>query len=398
VAVVRVPLVKGFGPTGRLAADALARNPGRTTVTVAALVLSLAVAVGAGTALGSYERQVDATASALVGADLYVVAESYSGFTSDQPLPIELRKELNSVEGVRYVYPLRFALVNIGDQQGLIFAVPAQEVIAKGATTDVAAITSDPDAFLDGLEAGGVAITPGTAERHDLAVGDRISLPTPTGERDFEVAALYNDLITFDSLYMDYETYARLWEDDKADEFGVLFEDGVDGETARRRIADVVRAEGVAANVFTQEELVGRILEIVEGSLSLGRGIQLAALVVAALTIANTMFTVVLERRWETGLQRALGMSGGLVARMVLIEAAAIGLIGGMGGAILGTVNGYLMTQVMEAQFAWRIAFNPSAVLLVLAVGGGTILAAVAGALPCRAAARAPIIESLRYE
>jgi putative ABC transport system permease protein len=197
---------------------------------------------------------------------------------------------------------------------------------------------------------------------------------------------------------MDYETYARLWSDDKADEFGILLNEGASMATVKSRIQDVVKSQGVAADVYEKDELVGRILEIVEGSLSLGQSIQLAAVIVAALTIANTMFTAVLERRWEMGLQRAVGMGARQLRRSVLLEAASIGVIGGVGGAILGTITGYLFTQVMELQFSWRIAFVVPGVQIVLAIAGGAVIAMLAGAVPSRSAARAPIIECLRYE
>jgi putative ABC transport system permease protein len=160
----------------------------------------------------------------------------------------------------------------------------------------------------------------------------------------------------------------------------------------------LVRSEGLDARVYKKSELLERILGIVEGTFSLGRGIQFAALIVAALTIANTMFTAVLERRWEMGLERALGMSGRQLARSVLLEAATIGVVGGAGGALLGAASGFLMTKAMEAQFAWRIAFVPPFGLIAAAIAGAIVLAAAAGVLPGRLARRTPIIQSLRYE
>jgi putative ABC transport system permease protein len=144
--------------------------------------------------------------------------------------------------------------------------------------------------------------------------------------------------------------------------------------------------------------LGARIVRTVEGTFSLANGIQLAALIVAIFTIANTMFTAILERRWEMGLQRAIGMSGKQLGSGVLIEAGAIGIIGGIGGAILGTGSGFVMTKAMEAQFAWQVPFRTPWALIAMSVGLGVIVAAGAGAIPSRLAVRTRIIESLRYE
>jgi ABC-type antimicrobial peptide transport system permease subunit len=82
----------------------------------------------------------------------------------------------------------------------------------------------------------------------------------------------------------------------------------------------------------------------------------------------------------------------------VLLEAASIGIVGGAGGALLGLASGLLMTRAMEAQFAWQIAFRPPYLLIAGAILGAVALAAAAGVLPSRAARRASIIHSLRYE
>lgn len=398
VAIVRVPIVRLFGAVGRLAADALTKNPGRTTYTAAALILTLSMAVGVGSALASYERQVELTADALIGAPLYVTASSFTGLTSDQPLPADFRDDVEGVPGVGYVYPLRFSLTSVRGQQGIIFAVPVEQALNEGASTSLTSITEDPRSFLDGLGRGEIAISELTAEHHHLEVGDSLSLPAPGGTRAFRIAATYNELISFDSIYMDYDTYARIWKDDKVDEFGVLVEGSSSVAAVKTRLDDLVDRAGLSARVYPKRRLLDRILSIVEGTFSLGRGIQFAALIVAAFTIANTMFTAVLERRWEMGLERALGMSGAQLGRSVLLEAGAIGVIGGVGGALLGSASGLLMTKAMEAQFAWRIAFRPPFLLALLGIAGAVILAGAAGLLPSRLARRMDIVQALRYE
>ena len=398
IRLLRPILERVFGTVGRLASDALAKNPGRSTFTVAALVLTLGLVVGVAGALASYESQIESSATALIGAPIYVTAESFTGLTSDQPLHVDLEDDLARVEGVRYVYPIRFALLDLGAEQGLVYAIPVERALEEGATTELESITEDPRAFLQGLEEGGITVSRLAAKRLEVDVGDELTLPTPSGEATFEVAAVFDDLLSFNSFYLNLSTYQELWKDDKADEFGVLLEEGVSVSAAKSDLEGVVRQQGAPADVFDKDELVARILEVVAGTFELAKGVQLAALVVAALTIANTMFTAVLERRWEMGLQRAIGMGGSQLGRSVLLEAAAIGVIGGVGGVLLGTITAFFMTQAMEAEFSWRIAFELPVFLSALALLGSVVLAAGAGLLPSRMAVRTPIIESLRYE
>ena len=398
VTVIRPAFTRVFGTVGRLAADALGKNPGRTTFTVASLVLTLGLVIGVGSALASYKHQIDRQADALIGAPIYVTARSFTGITSDQPLPGDLAAELEAVAGVRYVYPLRFVFLNVEGEQGLMFAIAVEDALENGAISEMGAITDDVDQYLTTLSEGGIAVSIGTAERHDLEIGDDLTLKTPSGDHEFRVGATYNDLVSFDSIYIDHATYRELWNDDSVDQLGVLLEPGADLDAVKADLEEVVGSTGAPARVLLKEEVIGRLLETIEGTFSLGQGIQLAALVVAAITIANTLFTAVLERRWEMGLQRALGMGGRQLSRSVLLEAAGIGLIGGIGGAILGTISGIMMLESMEAQFAWEVPFQVPVGLWALAVIGGIVLAGVVGLFPSRLATRASIIESLRYE
>ena len=54
VRTLRPALSRTFGTVGRLAAEALDKNPARTTFTVAALVVSGAMVIGVGNGLDSY--------------------------------------------------------------------------------------------------------------------------------------------------------------------------------------------------------------------------------------------------------------------------------------------------------------------------------------------------------
>ena len=389
---------KGFGTIGRLSIDALEKNPGRSTFTVAALVLTLGLVVAVASALGSYRAQVDRLITALIGSPLYVSAPSYTGVTSDQPLSGDLKSQIEQVPGVAYVYPLRFTFLELGDRQALLNAVPVGPAIERGATTDLTAITDTPEAFLEGLERGDIVLSNLAAEARGLEAGDRLALPTPQGRKVFDIAGTYQDLTSFDSIYMGYSTYTKYWNDHTADEFAVLIDDGAEVAEVETALESFVSDAGIDARIYTKEELGGRIVQTVEGTFSLANGIQLAALIVAIFTIANTMFTAILERRWEMGLQRAVGMSGKQLGATVLLESAAIGLIGGAGGAILGTGSGLVMTKAMEAQFAWQVPFQVPWLLIAISVGLGVLVAAAAGAIPSRLAVRTRIIESLRYE
>src|SRR6202007_2041751 len=60
------------------------------------------------------------------------------------------------------------------------------------------------------------------------------------------------------------------------------------------------------------------------------------ALAVSSLGLVKTMVMSILERTREIGIMKAIGGSDGDVRRIFLIEASAIGFLGGIAGIALG--------------------------------------------------------------
>ena len=391
-------LTRLFGALGRLAADGLLRNPRRTAVATGALVITVGAALGIGGAMGSFHSRTVEVASNWFGAPLFVNSSSCVGFACDQPLSGALRSELADVEGVGHVFPWDYAFVTTGTKSLGIYAVPVAAAGRQGATTRLSSTGEEPNLLLTALSEGDVAVSRYTASRRNLGVGDSIRIPTPQGYRTFGVGALFDDLISFDSMYLEYSTYRNLWKDDHPTRYAILPEEDASVHSVNQNVSAMIDDRGVPAEVVTKDELIDETLGLSEGLFSLARGIQLAALIVAVMAVATTMFAGVAERRWEFGLQQMIGMKPLQLGRLVLLEGGVIGLIGGVGAIVSGTLFGLLMLRAMELQFVWRIPFELPVGLIVWMLLIACALALAAAMYPRHVAVHGSIIESLRYE
>ncbi len=131
-------------------------------------------------------------------------------------------------------------------------------------------------------------------------------------------------------------------------------------------------------------------------------GIGAIALVVAALGITNTMTMAIYERTKEIGIFKALGTSNRKVMQLFIMEAAAIGFLGGIFGVFLGFMASKVInliiayTQNMKIASA-QILYTP-VWLMVFGVAFATVIALLAGIFPAARAARLSPLNALRHE
>lgn len=103
---------------------------------------------------------------------------------------------------------------------------------------------------------------------------------------------------------------------------------------------------------------------------------------VGGVSIANYMYANVFERRREIGTLMAMGAGSLFILKMFLLKALLLGLAGGIGGYIVGTV----LAVTLGPKLA-RIPVLPMPMLMVWAIAISTAIALVASYFPARRAA-----------
>lgn len=125
-------------------------------------------------------------------------------------------------------------------------------------------------------------------------------------------------------------------------------------------------------------------------------GTSLLALMMGIMGIANTMAMSVFERTREIGILRALGWKRGQVLSLVELEAATLGL----GGGILGIALGWGALHALAALPQTASLVSPSLhwPLVAKAMGIAVLAGLLAGALPAWHAGRLSPMDALRQD
>jgi putative ABC transport system permease protein len=130
--------------------------------------------------------------------------------------------------------------------------------------------------------------------------------------------------------------------------------------------------------------------QVAESLADLLRLLELAGIVVGVISIAAIMMLAVNQRQTEIGLLRALGYRRLDVARLISLEAMAIGLIGG----VIGTAIGMILFVVAADSQHWTPVIPPDIIAIAPLLGLAT--GALAGTMPALLATRITPIAALR--
>ena len=116
------------------------------------------------------------------------------------------------------------------------------------------------------------------------------------------------------------------------------------------------------------------------------------SLLVGGIGVMNIMLVSVTERTREIGTRKALGATNANIRLQFVAESAMLCLVGGILGIILGTVMGYVGSNLLGAPNL------PSFSSIALAVGFSLAVGIFFGYYPASKAAKLDPIEALRYE
>ncbi len=397
-AVARLPKVAGFlRNEARLGCDSLRRAPGRSGITIATLMISLAAIFTVAAFVTSVRESLLLWVDRMVTADLVV----HSGAKTAGPLNVPLKEELGAkfqaLPGVAVVDFYRLIRSNYEGRPIMIESFSARR---SARVRTLPMIAGDGAATLGQMAAGeGVIVSESLRDKFGKTVGDFIRLSTPSGSVAFKIIGVYVDYTSDSgSVLIEREIYKKLWGDDLVDAFDLWLARGADPQAVIDRIN---RDYGDQYQLFvsTHKELKDNVIRLMEQSFSVNYAVEIVAVVVAIFSVINTLLASVLDRTREIGVLRAIGATNKQLRGMVMAEAGWIGFLGGVLGLFAGAVMSYHHV-VYNTRFltGWTFQYYYPAGVAVLALVGSVVLCLLAGYLPAKRAASIPIVAAIGYE
>ena len=324
------------------------RNLSRNRLRSILAGLGILIAVVAIAALGIFGNVLSlGAADALgdIGNEVVVTPNADEGYEAIS------QRQVQSIERVTD----EVTVAPIKTQRGLVTRGTASTASQLYGIEDPAAIYEAAEGRLPDRHTQGAILGSSVAEQLEAGEGNVVTIEDTT----YRVIAVLEPVESFGPL--------------SADDAVLLPESAVGGSGYEQVVlrgeeagatsgaAEAVRGELNAReeriDVFELSEITDEIDEFFSLLQSFLLGIGSISLVIAGVSILNVMLMSTIERRGEIGVLRAVGIRRGEVLRMILTEAAFLGVIGGLLGALVSLGVGMLMFDLIAGDallvFGW---------------------------------------------
>jgi putative ABC transport system permease protein len=379
----------------RLAFANARRSPLRAALTVLAVAISLVAFVLLRTVIANFTEKIRQT------PNNRVVTRHKIGW--ERAMPIHYAEEVRKLPGIDQAMGGRWAGLKHPTNTKVYFdatAVEAKPFIEMH--YELAAPPEQKRAFVENRR--GLLVSDELAEAFGWKLGDMVPLEGTfyPGKWQFQVAAIYHSTrhgFAQRSIWLHIEHFNELLPAEERDRINIVsarIREPRDGAQIAKAID--IHFDDRDEQTFTQEDqavnasFVGNFGAI----LSALDFVSVLILGIVLLIVGNTMAMSVRERTREYGVLRAIGFLPAAVMQFVLVEAALIGLAGGL----LGAACSYpLVEHPISRYFEESMNFAPLRVppgAALVAVVLGALLGTFAAALPAYRASRLEVASALR--
>ncbi len=390
-------LTRLFGLLGKMAPRNLVASLSRTAVAVAALMVAVAVTVGVTLMIDSFRYTVTIWLAQTLQGDVYITAPSFTQTRSTIDIDPSAVKVVQSWPGVARADLLRTVMVETPQGEIQLSATDNPRI---GAERLYVWSKDPPDQVWQKMNQGGILISEPLARRFGLLdSGGQLTIYTPRGAQVYPVEGVYHDYASSQgAIFMAMDVYHQAWQDSGVSAVALRLQPGVDPDQITRQLQDGLSSDQ-RLEIRPNRALRADVMDVFDRTFAITAALRILATVVAFIGVLNTLLLLQLEKSREVGILRALGLTGGQLWRLTMLETGLMGLAAGLLAAPTGYVLALILVYIInQRSFGWtlQLSIQPEAFGQALLVALAAAL--LAGIYPAYRMSRQPAAEAIRYE
>ncbi|MFJ5990104.1 ABC transporter permease [Lentzea sp. NPDC092896] len=367
-----------------------ARNPRRTAITAAALMVGISLITGVSVVLTSATKSIEKLASGQLQTDLIISGE---GQMEGQPATFkrDVLTKIEKTDGVKSAVGWSQDGVLQGESQ--MFAVGVTDMPAMATMFALKPKSGD----ITPLKDGQVALPEEMAAEKGWTVGSTVSLQLAkaAAPQNYTVAFIWAKSQVLQGALVLPESASAQFRSDQIAQAFVQVGPGVSAADVQKRVEPLF-ADNPEITVQDRSAFVKQTTSQFDTVLLMIQILLALAILIAVLGVINTLALSVIERTRELGLLRAIGMRRSQVMRMITVESVVISVFGAVLGLAVGLALGIATVQALKDQGISEIGLPWATMVQYLVVAA--FVGVVAAILPAIRAARLNVLDAIAYE
>ncbi|HTB50280.1 MAG TPA: ABC transporter permease [Solirubrobacteraceae bacterium] len=370
-------------PAARLAVAELRGAPTRPVALLATGAIAAFLMIVIGGSVSDVQGAVRRGATDLLSnASLWVKPGGRENIYTTQPFAYaQAERRLQALGVVRSVLAWQDSFLDLPGRRVWVLGVPSRQPAQIVPSQLLEGSLQSADRRL--REGGWAAISQTIAREDHLRLGQRFTLPTPSGETSFRLAATTANYGWLSgAVVMNADEHARLWMSDKATELAVMLKPGI--PIARgKQLVERALPPGSSLATQTDGERRAEVGSVLGNTLSRLNDTTIVVLITTIVSVVALMMAAVWQSRGRFNSLMSIGMGFSQFARLIFYESGslllggcAIGIAAGLAGQYL--IDGWLQhTTGSPVQFspAWQLGLRTVAIAVGISLVASLIAA-----------------------
>lgn len=388
------PLVdRPFGLIGLMAPRDIIRALSRTSVTIAALMISVAVIIGVSVMIASFRNTVIDWLDTILVADIFVS-------------PTGLRRHIDPAFIAQIRQESDITQVELA-RTATVFA-PDYGPVQINAYSDASTIgrrnflwpSGNSDQARTALEAGHIFVSEVFARQHNLPLNrpSDITLITQDGPHPFRVSGIFYDYSPQGFILLGLQTYRRFWTDETVSNVALYLEPQLDADQIAERLQMQFSGQ-YQLSIVSNRGLKQSAIVVFDRTFTITTALRLLTTIVAFIGVLSALMSLQLEKTKELGTLRANGMTIRQLWGLTFLETGLMGVAAGLIAIPTGLILAAVLIYVINLRsFGWSLQLQLTPQIFVLALLVALIAALLAGIYPSTRLGKMEIADALREE
>ena len=340
----------------RMAVRGVQASLSRTALAIIALTVAVSATVGVSLMIASFRGSVATWLEHTLSSDIYVSAvapgESKVQGTVN-PAWLEEIKRLPEVASLSNGLSTHVSLDGM-PIPALVLAPAAHN--AQGFEYLAGEPRQVWQAFMQG---NGVLVSEPLAYHRGIKVGQAITLQTGHGLQALPVLAIYRDYsATQGMLVIPRLLFNRYWQDSNISSIGLKLKSNADlaavEQQLQRLATQIVSPSPIS--IRSSQSIREFSLQIFDRTFAITNVLRLLVIVVAFIGVFSALMALFLEKGREYAILRATGFTPQQLSRLVLLQAAIMGLFAGLLALPLGSIMSLVLIDIInQRSFGWTM-------------------------------------------